>query len=317
MVFGAGGIDRAASILGEEGWEGFDLLATGRSLAQADPALGAEASKTLIVPTGPVPEAAASILPEVSASRLVALGGGRVVDVAKAIASTRAECEVAAIPTTLAGSTMTHFHRFPEGQTPIRAVRPSLVIADPDAMCSAPPDFLQATAANALAHATDSLFGASADGSTRADALTAVEMICAGLADSDHEQLALGALLAGDVIDRAGFGVQHALAQSTVAASGSSAHALIHAAILPYAISAQVRRRPGDAEGLEAALGGGVEEKLREVAGSKPLAETGVDQTAAANAAAMAASRPECATPPAGEAWSQEDLAQILTSAGV
>lgn len=317
VVFGVGAIDRAASILGEEGWEGFDLLTTERALARADDALGPEASRTLIVPAGPVPEAAAAILTEVSADRLVALGGGRVVDAAKAIASTRAECEVAAVPTTLAGSTMTHFHRFPEGHTPMRSVRPSLVVADPDAMCSAPPDFLQATAANALAHATDSLFGPLADASSRADALQAVELICQGLTDSDRESLALGALLAGDAIDRAGFGVQHALAQSTVAASGSSDHARIHAAILPYAISAQGQRRPEAAAGLEDALGGGLEERLREVAGSRPLAEIGVDQRAGALAVAMAASRPEASAPPEGGPWGEQDLVRVLASAGV
>lgn len=322
LVFAAGEIDRAASVLGEEGWEGYTLLGTGRSLDQADPALGSEAATTLIVPPGPVPSAAAAILAEASSSRLVAVGGGRVVDVAKAIASLSAECEVAAVPTTLAGSTMTHFHRFPDGHTPLRSVRPTLVIADPLAMCSAPPDLLRATAANALAHATDCLFGAQADAATRADALRAIELIVEGLEGGDHERLALGALAAGDAIDRAGFGLQHALAQSTVAASGSADHARIHASILPHSIAAQLERRPQAAGGLAEALGGvgggggDLEGRLRQIAGSEPLESLGVDRESAALAAEMAAARPEASAPPDGEAWGVEDLLQVLSRSG-
>ncbi|MFM9042840.1 MAG: iron-containing alcohol dehydrogenase [bacterium] len=303
-------------MLGEEGWEGYALLGTGRSIAQADPALGSEAGMNLIVPAGSVPEAAAAILADAAAPRLVAVGGGKVIDVAKAIASLSAEVEVCAIPTTLAGSTMTRFHRFPEGHTPSRAVRPAFVIADPQAMCSAPADLLRATAANALAHATDCLFGAQADAATRADALRAVSLIVAGLEDADQERLALGALAAGDAIDRAGFGLQHALAQSAVAASGSAEHARIHAAILPFAIVAQAERRPQAVEGLADALGGEVEPRLTQVAGSEPLGSLGVDAVVGSEAATMAAARPEAANPPDGEPWTVEQLQGILACAG-
>jgi len=316
LVFASGEIDRAASVLGEEGWTDYALLGTGRSLAQADPALGSEAAITLAVPPGPVPEAAASLVADASAPRLVALGGGRVVDTAKAIASLSPDCEVAAVPTTLAGSAMTRFHRFPEGHTPLRSVRPSFVIADPAAMCSAPPDLLRATAANAMAHAADCLFGADANPSSRADALRAVRLIAEGLEASDHESLALGALSAGDALDRAGFGLQHALAQSVVAASGSADHARIHAAILPFAISAQAERRPKAAAGLTEALGGDVEARLTEIAGSTALESLGVDREVAGQAAEMAAARPESSAPPEGEAWRLDDLLQVLSRSG-
>jgi maleylacetate reductase len=317
IVFAEGAIGRAATTLGEEGWEGYALLGTERSLAQADPALGSEAEITLIVPPGPVPDSAAAIIADVAVDRLVAVGGGQVVDVAKAIAAARGpEVKVAAVPTTLAGSTSTRFHRFPTGHEGYGSVRPAFVIADPEAMCSAPADLLRATAANALAHATDSLFGAAADDATRADALRAVELIVEGLEGDDHERLALGALLAGDVIDRAGFGLQHALAQSAVAASGGSDHARIHAAILPYSIIAQAERRPGAVAGLAEALGGQIQQRLAEVSGAQSLASLGVEGELAAQAAEMAAARPEAASPPEGEAWTVEQLREILAQAG-
>ena len=317
IVFAEGAIQRAATILGEEGWEGYALLGTERSLAQADPALGSEAAITLIVPPGPVPDSAAAIIADASVDRLVAVGGGQVIDVAKAIAAAKGpEVQVAAIPTTLAGSTSTRFHRFPTGHEGYGSVRPVFVIADPEAMCSAPAEFRRATSANALAHASDCLFGAGADDATRADALRAVELIVQGLESSDHERLALGALLAGDAIDRAGFGLQHALAQSAVAASGGSDHARIHAAILPYSISAQGERRPGAVAGLADALGGEMQQRLAELSGSQPLASLGVEGEIAAQAAEMAAARHEAASPPEGEAWTVEQLREILARAG-
>ncbi len=319
IVFAEGAIGRAATILGEEGWEGYALLGTERSLAQADPAIGSEAAITLIVPPGPVPDSAAAIIADVSVDRLVAVGGGQVVDVAKAIAAAKGpEVKVAAVPTTLAGSTSTRFHRFPTGYDGYGSVRPAFVIADPEAMCSAPAEFRLATAANALAHATDCLFGSQADRDTRADALRAIELIVEGLESGDHERLGLGALAAGDAIDRAGFGLQHALAQSTVAASGSSDHARIHAAILPYSISAQAERRPRAVAGLAEALGGegDIASRLSQIAGSEPLESLGVDRESAAQAAAMAAARPEASAPPEGEAWGMDDLLQVLSRAG-
>ncbi len=78
---------------------------------------------------------AATLLPSVGGPRLVALGGGRTIDTAKAIASVSG-ARVAAIPTTLSGAEMTGIHRLPAGaEDRVREmVRPELVIADPKAM---------------------------------------------------------------------------------------------------------------------------------------------------------------------------------------
>ena len=80
---------------------------------------GEAAQRVHLVPAGPVPKASAAIIDDVGSERLVAFGGGRVIDSAKAIAAVRGG-EVAAIPTTLSGAPMTAIHRLPEG-TPPRA----------------------------------------------------------------------------------------------------------------------------------------------------------------------------------------------------
>src|SRR5688572_7947734 len=106
-------LDAAPGALAEHGFGEFELLTTPRALADAS-ALGEAAARTHMVPSGPVPETAAAVLDgagdDVGSAKLVAFGGGRVIDSAKAIAAVRGG-EVAAIPTTLSGAEMTAIHR--------------------------------------------------------------------------------------------------------------------------------------------------------------------------------------------------------------
>jgi hypothetical protein len=101
------------------------------------------------VQPGRVDELAAGLADHVGATNLVALGGGRVIDVAKAIAAVGGG-RVAAIPTTLSGAEMTGFHRLPAGRSAPRLTRAALVIAAPAAMTSLPEPALRASAMNAL-----------------------------------------------------------------------------------------------------------------------------------------------------------------------
>src|SRR5215210_6677462 len=108
-------LERSDEVLAEHGWDEFELLSTERALAEAPAALRQSASKVHLVAGGKVSEVSAAILGDVGEARLVAFGGGRVVDAAKAIASVR-DSEVAALPTTLSGAPMTAIHMLPEGQ---------------------------------------------------------------------------------------------------------------------------------------------------------------------------------------------------------
>ena len=122
------------------------------------------------------------MIDDVGSDRLVALGGGRVIDSAKAVAAVRGG-EVAAIPTTLSGAPMTAFHRLPAGPRVGGAgfVRPPLVIGYADAMTSAPEPQLRATAMNALAHGAESLYTPLADAISREAALRGAELIAGAL----------------------------------------------------------------------------------------------------------------------------------------
>ena len=96
-VFGAGALDAAGELLGE----GYTPVTTPRALASA-PALAERAAHVVHVPGGLVDGAAADLRADVTGERLVALGGGRVIGVAKALAAADGPREVAAVPTSLA-----------------------------------------------------------------------------------------------------------------------------------------------------------------------------------------------------------------------
>ena len=121
VVFGEGALEAADDLLGS----GYTLLTTARARAQA---LGARRARERggrrarraswrLSPPG--------LRAQVEGSRLVALGGGRVIDVAKALAAADGPREVLAVPTSLSAAEMTRVHRHAAGvpaQTP--RVRP-------------------------------------------------------------------------------------------------------------------------------------------------------------------------------------------------
>lgn len=317
LLYG-GPITDPLGTLAEAGWEEFELLSTPRALADAG-GLGEAAARTHLVVPGGVPEASAAIVDEVGSDRLVAFGGGRVIDSAKAIAAVLGG-EVAAIPTTLSGAPMTAIHRLPQGRDAGAGVRPNLVIAYADAMTSAPEQQLRATAMNALAHGSDSLFTPLADDDSREAALRGAELIARALDRSpgrrDRSALALGALLCGIAVDRAGIALHHVLGQTSVRVLGVP-HAETYAALLPHTMEEMGRRAPEQAEALAKALGtnpDGLRERIAELAGDRHLGELGADRARVDEVLDVAMARAELEHMTPGEVR-REDLAGILEAA--
>lgn len=236
------------------GLHDFALLTTERAAARA-PDLVAAADGVVHVPPGRVDEVSAGLLGEVEDRDLVALGGGRVVDTAKAIAGVYGH-RCAAIPTTLSGAEMTSFHRTPVGVEGARLVRPALVVADPDLMASAPPAQLTASAMNAMAHAMEALYTPYANPVGDGAALAAAAALAAGItADPpDTGRLALGAVLAGYASGAAGIAVHHAICQSIVRLAGTP-HAETNAVMLPHSARLMAGRAPEALGRLAVALG--------------------------------------------------------------
>jgi alcohol dehydrogenase class IV len=252
IVFGRGTIAEAGDLLGEA----FTLLSTPRGRA-AVPDLVERAARVIDVPSGRVDEIAATLRTEVAGERLVALGGGRVIDVAKALAAAGSSIEVVGIPTTLSAAEMTGFHRQARGvpaDTP--HVRPAVVFNDPELSASQPPADLAASTGNALGHAVVAVFSVTSNPVARAVGRAAAEHLVGGWAgpEPDRDELALGALLGGWAVDQSGLGPHHALCQTLVRIAGVG-HAQANVAMLAETVAAIRRRQPDTVARLEAELG--------------------------------------------------------------
>ena len=309
VVFEAGGIAAAPKLLAEHGMEQFELLTTARHLDAGAGLAEVAAAVHELPPADPanaVPEAAAALLDSASGPKLVALGGGRTIDTAKAIAAVTG-ANVAAIPTTMSGAEMTGIHRLPAGaEGRVRSlVRPALVIADPEAMTSAPEQELRASSMNALAHGADSLYTPFANPVSRMTALRGSELIATSLdedpAERNRAALAQGSILCGYAIDSGAFSLHHVVCQTLVRTCGGG-HAGVNAAILPRAMSFMASRAPDRLEPLATAVGtdpASIEARLLELGGNPPgLGDQGADRAKLPEALDAMLLRPELAFSP-------------------
>jgi alcohol dehydrogenase class IV len=293
--FGRGALADAPRLLGD----GYVLLTTERAQAAA-PDVVARAAAVHHVAGGRVDELADELLGNVDGERFVALGGGRVVDVAKALAAARGG-RVAAIPTTLSAAEMTRVHRQAPSVDPATPrVRPRLVINDPALSASQPAAELAASAANALGHAVEGPVTTRATPVPRLVARESARL----LAGDDRDDLALGALLSGYAVDSTGYGLHHVLAQ-TLARFAGVGHGHANAAMLQHTIPALRRRAPAELAALDDAVGGpveGVARRLAQRAGAQKLRALGVSEADLETCVARALERPDRAdTPPAAD----------------
>jgi|SRR5215218_4399826 len=299
--FGRGALASAGELLGS----GYTLLTTARAEASA-PAVVAAAAAVHHVRPGKVDEIAAELRESMHGELLVALGGGRVIDVTKALAAAAGPpVRAAAIPTTLSAAEMSHGHRHARGvdaSTP--NVRPAIVINDPDLSASQPEPELAASAANSLAHAVEGAVTVNASPVPVLAAGEAVRLTRAAYADTspDHEALALAALLSGYTIDHSGLGLHHIVCQTIVRVAGSG-HGPTNAAMLPHTIGALRRRNPATIDATDLAR------ELARRAGAERLRAIGVAEDLLDEVAMTAAQRPQLAvTPPPADAAEIREL---------
>jgi alcohol dehydrogenase class IV len=320
IVFRHNGIAQASQLLREHDFVPFELLSTSRALSGAAE-LAAAADAVHEVAAGQVPDLAAALLGLVKSRSLVALGGGRPIDVAKAIASVTG-ARVAAIPTTMSGAEMTGIHRLPAGaESQVAAmVRPALVIADPVAMTGQPEAALRASSMNALAHGADSLCTPFANPVSEMTALRGAELIATSL---DHEPaernpapLALGSLLCGYAIDSGMFGIHHVICQTLVRVCGSP-HAETNAAILPRTLALLVGQAPDRLVDLAAAIETDpedIEARVIQLGGNPAgLGAVGADRAKLDQALDSILVRPELAFAP--DPPDRAELEQLIESA--
>jgi alcohol dehydrogenase class IV len=331
VVFRRGGVAGAVEVLRENGVEEFELLSTERALGEGAGGLREVASGIHLVAQGSVPAAAGALMGAlappshaeegVRVHPLVALGGGRVVDVAKAVASVSG-VQVVAVPTTLSGAPMTAIHRLPEGaEERVRGmVRPLLVIADPEAMTGQPERALRASAMNALAHGADTLYSPMSNPVSEVTALRGAELISSALDEArevrERADLALGAILCGYAIDSAGLGLHHVICQTLVRICGTP-HAETNAAVLPHALAFLVERAPEAYGSFAEALGtdiGGLRVRVEELGQPEPLGRFSGYKSKLDEALDAMLQRSELAQVP-GSLVTREDLEKLVAQA--
>ena len=300
--FGRGAVAEAVELLGGPGYA---LLTTPRARATA-PAVVEAAATVVDVAPGQVDELAGGLLGTLTEDRVVALGGGRVVDVAKALAgASGGAARAMAVPTTLSGAEMTRGHRraagAPEGSV---NVRPAVVVNDPALSASQPEPDLAASALNALGHAAEGPCTPRANPVSTLAALEAARLIVAAWPRSggpDRDALALGALLAGYTIDSTVYGLHHVLSQTLVRLAGVG-HGPANAIMLPHTLGALGWRFPAWIDRLGATIGGDPAELAAALCartGATRLSELGLEAAVLDACADAAAERAELdLTPP-------------------
>jgi alcohol dehydrogenase class IV len=304
--FGRGTAAEAVDVLGGPGYA---LLTTERAAA-ALPAVVDAAAGVHHVGPGLVDELAGELLGAVARERIVALGGGRVIDTAKALAAASGGTQVAmAVPTTLSGAEMTRIHRRARGADPrAPTVRCRVVVNDPALSASQPVEELAASALNALGHAAEGPCTPLANPVATLAALEAARLLASSVPD-DRDGLALGALLAGYTIDSTGYGLHHVLSQTLVRLTGVG-HGPANAVLLPHTLGALAWRFPRPNEALREAMGGDPAEvaaHMCALTGATRLSELRVRSERLAECADAAAERPELdLTPP------RADRAELL-----
>ncbi|MEM7799677.1 MAG: maleylacetate reductase [Chloroflexota bacterium] len=223
---------------------------------------------------------------------LVAPGGGSTVGLAKGVAL-ETGLPILAIPTTYAGSEMTHIWgisrdgRKTTGRDP--GVKPKSVIYDPELVRSLPPSMSLTSGINAMAHAVEALYAENRNPIASMMAEESIRQLAKGLPavvadpeDMEARSASLyGAWLAATVLDMVGMALHHKLCH-TLGGSFGMPHARTHTVILPYAIAYNHSHIPQAVEQLGRALGcapqdvaGAVQDISRSNGGPVSLKELG------------------------------------------
>ncbi|MBX3269666.1 MAG: homogentisate 1,2-dioxygenase [Sandaracinaceae bacterium] len=189
-------------------------------------------------------DAASAALARFGADAIVALGGGAAIGLGKALCLVHAGLRFVAIPTTYSGSEMTSIHGVTDGGDKRTGrdprARPHAVIHEPALFTEMPRALTVTSLLNALAHPIGALEGGLDEGAERAalgairDLSWALDQLLESASSADGLESALrGAARAGEIIERGGLGVHHAVAH-LLGGRFDLDHAGVHAVLLPH-----------------------------------------------------------------------------------
>jgi maleylacetate reductase len=237
---------------------------------------------------------------------VLAIGGGSAIGAAKLVALDRPGVQLAAVPTTYAGSERTDiWGRSQDGhkQTGRDArVRPRLVAYDPAFPGTMPRLLRLRSLLNALAHSIEALYASEATPAAQTAARASLGPLWRALGspelpseDSRAEAL-YGAWQASEALGGASMGLHHKLAH-VLAGSFGTGHAPTHATLLPHTLGFNLPAAPGLLSALQEAWGverpaAALFDRLDQLGLSTALSDLGLTAENAHEAARLATRQP-------------------------
>lgn len=294
------GIEEVAAVLRELGIERA-LLVTSRRLGAIE--LPVHARFTGARRHSPVEtvEAAVAAAEHARADGLVGVGGGSVIDTAKAVSAARA-IPLVAVPTTYAGAEWTPFYGMRDEARRAKAggggARTEAIVYEPALTLDLPRDETVGTALNALAHAAEALYAGPLEDATVGARLIGVhlpEVVADGHDLQARRELLEGAMHAGRALAERGLFLGHAMAQALGGRFGLP-HGALNALTLPPALRFNEPAVPEALARLGEALStedppGRIEELAR-LGGFERLRDLGVPEDELGEVAVEVAARP-------------------------
>jgi maleylacetate reductase len=302
VVFGAGAVKSLAQEIERLGYERALVLcspeqeSTGRMIAAA---LGERSAGVLAEARMHVPREVADVARdrarELGADCCVAVGGGSAVGLGKAVTLEHG-LPVVAVPTTYAGSEMTHIWGLTEGGRKRTGrdprVLPVSVLYDPELTLTLPAALSVTSGINAMAHAVEALYAPDASPVISLMAEEGVRALTNALpalvrdgGDLDARgQAQYGAWLCGACLGATTMSLHHKLCHS-LGGTLDLPHAPTHTVVLPHALAYNQPGAPQAVTALRRALGGSLDPAHRfwELAGdlgaARSLRELGMAKT--------------------------------------
>ncbi|MBO83830.1 MAG: hypothetical protein CL927_00610, partial [Deltaproteobacteria bacterium] len=333
-AFGAGARHQAAPLLAHAGAERVLILAQARWTGLAAELAGALGARhvatfdriTTQVPEGVV-EAVRALVERHQPDWMLTVGGSSTIGVAKALALDIDAVQIAAIPTTYAGSEHTNiWGRLQGGHKRTGRddrVRPRVVIHDPELQQSLPVRASQESLLNALAHSIEALYAANATDAARAAARQSLPLLWNALSavaeaptdPSVRSQALRGAALASTALDGASMALHHKLAHVLGGCFGTP-HGATHATLLPYTLAFNQSAAPELCAAFEQTLGitdpgSALYDRMRALGLSVSLSDLGLSTHDVEQAATHALEQ----TYPNPKPFTRDDLAGLLHGA--
>jgi len=285
VLFGTGTLSRLPEEIDRLGCKRVLILSTpgkqsqAQALAESLPqrSAGVFAGATVHTPVA-VTEKALSVVTQLQADGVLAVGGGSTIGLAKAIAL-RTDLPQIVIPTTYAGSEMTPILGQTEQGTKTTLtharVLPEVALYDVELTLTLPVSISGTSGLNAIAHAVEALYARERNPLTSLVAIEAIGALTRALPRIAAEPLdraarteaLYGAWLCGICLATVGMALHHKLCH-TLGGTFDLPHAETHAIVLPHALAYNAPAAPDAIAQLRVVLGEDPVQALFDLAGA-------------------------------------------------